>query len=265
MITSTGNARVKQLVTWQKKRKARDEEGVYIVEGIRMYREAPRAQVREVYVSEQFYSRYGEELGLSAWGRQMEILSDHVFSHVSDTKTPQGILLVMEQRSCEICEMLDLDAQGRKPLLMVLDNLQDPGNLGTILRAGEAAGITGVIMDSQTADIYNPKVIRSTMGSVLRVPFVYAPDLKEACEQMKKAEISLYAAHLKGMHNYDQEDYTKDTGFLIGNEAKGLTDEMAAVADTYIKIPMAGQVESLNAAVASSVLMFEAARQRRNS
>ena len=73
-----------------------------------MYREAPRAQVREVYVSEQFYSRYGEELGLSAWGRQMEILSDHVFSHVSDTKTPQGILLVMEQRSCEICEMLDL-------------------------------------------------------------------------------------------------------------------------------------------------------------
>ena len=145
MITSTGNARVKQLVTWQKKRKARDEEGVYIVEGIRMYREAPRAQVREVYVSEQFYSRYGEKLGLSAWGRQLEILSDHVFSHVSDTKTPQGILLVMEQRSCEICEMLDLDAQGRKPLLMVLDNLQDPGNLGTILRAGEAAGVTGVI------------------------------------------------------------------------------------------------------------------------
>ena len=155
MITSTGNARVKQLVTWQKKRKARDEEGVYIVEGIRMYREAPRAQVREVYVSEQFYSRYGEELGLSAWGRQMEILSDHVFSHVSDTKTPQGILLVMEQRSCEICEMLDLDAQGRKPLLMVLDNLQDPGNLGTILRAGEAAGVTGVIMSHDCVDIYN--------------------------------------------------------------------------------------------------------------
>ena len=131
--------------------------------------------------------------------------------------------------------------------------------------SGEGAGITGVVMSSDTADIYNPKVIRSTMGSVLRVPFVYASDLKEACEQMKKAGISLYAAHLKGMHNYDQEDYTKDTGFLIGNEAKGLTDEMAAVADTYIKIPMAGQVESLNAAVASSVLMFEAARQRRNS
>ena len=263
MITSTGNARVKQLVTWQKKRKARDEEGVYIVEGIRMYREAPRAQVREVYVSEQFYSRYGEELGLSAWGRQMEILSDHVFSHVSDTKTPQGILLVMEQRSCEICEMLDLDAQGRKPLLMVLDNLQDPGNLGTILRTGEAAGVTGVIMSHDCVDIYNPKVIRSTMGSVYRMPFVYVEHLPETLEVLAEAGIHSYAAHLKGKNSYDQEDYTRGTAFLIGNEGNGLRDEVADAAECYIKIPMCGEVESLNAAVASSVLMFEAARQRR--
>ena len=263
MITSTGNARVKQLVTWQKKRKARDEEGVYIVEGIRMYREAPRAQVREVYVSEQFYSRYGEELGLSAWGRQMEILSDHVFSNVSDTKTPQGILLVMEQRSCEICEMLDLDAQGRKPLLMVLDNLQDPGNLGTILRAGEAAGVTGVIMSYDCVDIYNPKVIRSTMGSVYRMPFVYVEHLPETLEVLAEAGIHSYAAHLKGKNSYDQEDYTRGTAFLIGNEGNGLRDEVADAAECYIKIPMCGEVESLNAAVASSVLMFEAARQRR--
>lgn len=263
MITSTGNARVKQLVTWQKKRKARDEEGIYIVEGIRMYREAPRAQVREVYVSEQFYSRYGEELGLSAWGRQMEILSDHVFSHVSDTKTPQGILLVMEQRSCEIREMLDLDAQGRKPLLMVLDNLQDPGNLGTILRAGEAAGVTGVIMSYDCVDIYNPKVIRSTMGSVYRMPFVYVEHLPETLEVLAEAGIHSYAAHLKGKNRYDQEDYTRGTAFLIGNEGNGLRDEVADAAECYIKIPMCGEVESLNAAVASSVLMFEAARQRR--
>ena len=263
MITSTGNARVKQLVTWQKKRKARDEEGIYIVEGIRMYREAPRAQVREVYVSEQFYSRYGEELGLSAWGRQMEILSDHVFSHVSDTKTPQGILLVMEQRSCEIREMLELDAQGRKPLLMVLDNLQDPGNLGTILRAGEAAGVTGVIMSYDCVDIYNPKVIRSTMGSVYRMPFVYVEHLPKTLEVLAEAGIHSYAAHLKGKNSYDQEDYTRGTAFLIGNEGNGLRDEVADAAECYIKIPMCGEVESLNAAVASSVLMFEAARQRR--
>ena len=263
MITSTGNARVKQLVTWQKKRKARDEEGVYIVEGIRMYREAPRAQVREVYVSEQFYSRYGEELGLSAWGRQMEILSDHVFSHVSDTKTPQGILLVMEQRSCEICEMLDLDAQGRKPLLMVLDNLQDPGNLGTILRAGEAAGVTGVIMSHDCVDIYNPKVIRSTMGSVFRVPFFYTDDLEQTVLDLKARGIRVFAAHLAGKNNYEQEDYTGNTAFLIGNEGNGLTEKLSNMADTWVKIPMEGKVESLNAAIAASILMFETARQRR--
>ena len=187
-------------------------------------------------------------------------VSQEDLSRASLLKTPQQVLAIFEQPQYT----LDPEAV-RQSLCLALDDVQDPGNLGTIIRAGEGAGITGVVMSSDTADIYNPKVIRSTMGSVLRVPFVYASDLKEACEQMKKAEISLYAAHLKGMHNYDQEDYTKDTGFLIGNEAKGLTDEMAAVADTYIKIPMAGQVESLNAAVASSVLMFEAARQRRNS
>lgn len=263
MITSTGNARIKQLVTWQKKRKARDVDGVYIVEGIRMYREAPREQVREVYVSEQFYNRYGEELGLSSWGKQMEILSDHVFSHVSDTKTPQGILLVMEQRSCVVSEMLETDEEGRKPLLMVLDNLQDPGNLGTILRAGEAAGVTGVIMSQDCVDIYNPKVIRSTMGSVYRMPFAYVEHLPETLAVLAEAGVHSYAAHLKGKNSYDQEDYTRGTAFLIGNEGNGLRDEVADAAECYIKIPMCGEVESLNAAVASSVLMFEAARQRR--
>ena len=145
-----------------------------------------------------------------------------------------------------------------------VERLQDPGNLGTILRAGDEAGITGVIMDSQTADIYNPKVIRSTMGAVFRVPFVYVEDLKAALLQLKDHGVHLYAAHLKGQNPYDQEDYTESTGFLIGNEAQGLSDEIASLADTYVKIPMAGSVESLNAAIASSVLMFEVARQRRN-
>lgn len=118
-------------------------------------------------------------------------------------------------------------------------------------------------MHRETADVYNPKVIRSTMGSVLRVPFVYADDLEEACRELKKQGVRLFAAHLKAMHNYEQADYTGSTGFLIGNEANGLSEETAAQADGLIKIPMAGRVESLNAAVAASVLMYEAARQRR--
>ncbi|MEG0370657.1 MAG: RNA methyltransferase, partial [Hungatella sp.] len=158
----------------------------------------------------------------------------------------------------EVCRMT-------KPThLMVLETIQDPGNLGTIMRAGEGAGITGIIMDSTTVDLYNPKVIRSTMGSIYRVPFVYVENLIETLEVLKQKSIRFYAAHLKAVHNYDQEDYTGNIGFLIGNEAAGLSDEVAKLADRYITIPMAGQVESLNAAVAASVLMFEAARQRRS-
>lgn len=268
MITSSSNGRVKQLVQWQKKRKARDEDKVFLVEGIRMFVEAPEEQVREVYVSESFYHKKKAELDLDRWGRKLEILSDSVFAHASDTKTPQGVLLVMEQmqypleRVTQAPQSADKSVEGA-PLLMVLDNLQDPGNLGTILRAGEAAGVTGVIMSRDTVDIYNPKVIRSTMGSIYRMPFVYVEDLSMVVENLKKAGIHTYAAHLKGKNSYEAEDYQKGTAFLIGNEGNGLRDEVADAAEIYVKIPMCGEVESLNAAVASSVLMFEAARQRR--
>ena len=118
-------------------------------------------------------------------------------------------------------------------------------------------------MNNGTADIYNPKVIRSTMGSIYRVPFVYVDDLRVTLNLLKKQNIHLYAAHLAGKNSYDEEDYQGGTGFLIGNEAGGLEEETAAMADTLIRIPMLGQVESLNAAVASAILMYETARQRR--
>ena len=261
MITSTSNAQIKELAKLQKKSRLRDEKGIFLVEGPRMTEEIPAERIEKVYASESFAKKNKEFL--EKLQAPVELLTDTVFAYVSDTKTPQGNLLVMEQRSCEIREMLELDAQGRKPLLMVLDNLQDPGNLGTILRAGEAAGVTGVIMSHDCVDIYNPKVIRSTMGSVYRMPFVYVEHLPETLEVLAEAGIHSYAAHLKGKNSYDQEDYTRGTAFLIGNEGNGLRDEVADAAECYIKIPMCGEVESLNAAVASSVLMFEAARQRR--
>ena len=189
-----------------------------------------------------------------------EILSDNVFAHVSDTMTPQGVLCVVEQMNYTLEDVL---ANGSVPHLMVLDNLQDPGNLGTIVRTAEGAGVTGIVMSKETVDIYNPKVIRSTMGSIYRMPFYYAQDLLVAIDEMKQRNISTYAAHLDGKHAYDEEDYKKPCAFFIGNEGNGLRDEIADAADIYIRIPMCGQVESLNAAVASCVLMFEAARQRR--
>ena len=118
-------------------------------------------------------------------------------------------------------------------------------------------------MSKDTVDIYNPKVIRSTMGSIYRVPFVYVDNLPETLDVMKKHGITSYAAHLAGKNAYDQEDYQGGTAFLIGNEGNGLRDEVSERADILIRIPMEGQVESLNAAVAATVLMFEAGRQRR--
>ena len=145
---------------------------------------------------------------------------------------------------------------------MILENLQDPGNLGTILRTGEGAGITGVIMSSQTVDIYNPKTIRATMGSIYRVPFLYVDDLSKVIERLHKKKIHTYAAHLKGTDYYLDQQFKEPTAFLIGNEGNGLSKEIADLAEKYIKIPMEGKVESLNAAVASALLMYEAHRQR---
>ena len=148
------------------------------------------------------------------------------------------------------------------PLLILVENLQDPGNLGTILRMGEGAGVTGVIMSSNTVDIYNPKTIRSTMGSIFRVPFVYVQDFSDAVSQCKNAGIKVYAAHLDGKNTYLGEDYREGTAFLIGNEGNGLTEDITKQADTLIRIPMQGEVESLNAAIACTILTYEAVRQR---
>lgn len=258
MISSTKNEQVKAVVELQKKAKARNEAGLFVVEGIRMVSELPKDRTERLYVSEGFLKGPGNERLLEELPAY-ETVTDSVFSSMSDTRTPQGVLALVRQYEYGLPDLLKSGAAH----LMILENLQDPGNLGTILRAGEGAGITGVVMSRDTVDIYNPKVIRSTMGSVFRVPFLYADDILKTAENLKEHGVRLFAAHLDGKNNYDEEDYTGNTGFLIGNEGNGLTKELSGLADTWIKIPMAGQVESLNAAVAASILMFETARQRR--
>lgn len=159
--------------------------------------------------------------------------------------------------------LIEIQTPPKAPLYMLLEDLQDPGNVGTILRAGEGAGIDGVIMTRQTADLFNPKVIRATMGSIYRVPFFIVDALTDTIDLLREKGVAVYAAHLDDSVDYDVPDYTQPTAFLIGNEGNGLRRETAQRAAQYIKIPMAGQVESLNAAMASAVLMYEAARQRR--
>ena len=259
MITSTANQQIKHLIQLQKKAKCRKEEGVFVVEGLKMFQEAPADWIVKSYVSEHFMEK--EEHRKAVKTRNVLVVSDDVFGRISDTCTPQGILSIVKRPSWSLEQMLD----GKNPCILLLENIQDPGNLGTMVRTGEGAGITGILMSPETADIYNPKTIRSTMGSIYRVPILYAEDFRRTVRDLKKKKISVYAAHLKGTAFYDEKDYTGPSAFLIGNEGNGLTDETAALATDYIRIPMSGQVESLNAAVAASILMYEVSRQRRIS
>ena len=228
-----------------------------------------RGRIEKVWMSESYAKRNeggadtGEKTSALLDRCRTELLSDPVFAHISDTKTPQGILAVVRRRKYSMRDILREDPG--KALVAVLDNLQDPGNLGTIFRTAEAAGVTGIILSRDCVDIYNPKVIRSTMGAVFRVPFLYAEDLQGTIVELKREGIKVYAAHLKGRKAYDQEDYREGCAFLIGNEGNGLRDEIAECADHYVIIPMLGRAESLNAAVAAAVLMFEVSRQRRSS
>lgn len=240
-----------------KRSKERNKEDVFLVEGIKMFLEAPKDRIKKVYISESLYET--GELGYALENLEYEVVDNQVFEHLADTKTPQGILCVIKQYHYKMEELLDTE----NPHILVIENLQDPGNLGTIIRTGEGAGVTGVFISKSSVDIYNPKTIRSTMGSIYRVPFIYIEDVISLIGELKKHHITTYAAHLDGVQFYDQEDYKKPTGFLIGNEGNGLTKELADTADKYIKIPMSGKVESLNAAVAATVLMYEVYRQRR--
>ncbi len=261
MITSPKNERVKAVIELNKKKKARDEAGLFTVEGIRMVSELPAERTEAVFVSESFVSEEGERPDGLPGDVPYETVSDGVFNAMSDTHSPQGILALVKQYEYTLNDILSAEGSAE---LLILEDIQDPGNLGTMIRAGEAAGITGVVMSRGTADIYNPKTVRSTMGSIFRVPFIYTADLRAFLRDIKGKGLKIYAADPEGTKIYDEADYTKDTGFLIGNEGNGLTRESLALADERVKIPMAGKVESLNAAIAASILMFEAAGQRRN-
>ena len=225
-----------------------------------MLEEAPEDWIREIYLSQDCLDKAKENTLI--WKKLLqkgyETVSEEVFRKMSDTQTPQGVLTVLRRPEYRLDELLKQE----KPLFAVLEDLQDPGNLGTIVRTGEGAGITGVIMSAQTVDIFNPKVIRATMGSIYRVPFVYVENIVETIKDMQESGIHTYAAHLKGEKYYDSFSFREPTAFLIGNEGNGLKKETADMAEFYLKIPMEGKVESLNAAIAAALLMYEAHRQR---
>lgn len=263
MITSYSNKSVKEVIQLNQKAKARNQQDVFVAEGVKMFDEAPVERISKVYLAQraeaELRGAYEEKLGRLP----VEIVADDVFDKMCDTKTPQGILCLVRQFHYTMDAMLAHANSNKNMLFIVLEDIQDPGNLGTVFRTGEGAGVNGIIMSSRTVDVYNPKTIRSTMGSVYRVPFLYTDDLCETIRTLKEHDISVYAAHLGGTKYYDEYDYRRGTAFLVGNEANGLKEETAGYADDMLRIPMEGSVESLNAAVASSIILYEAYRQRR--
>lgn len=283
MITSAANKGIKNVMLLLSKAKERRKQKAFVAEGIKMFLEAPVSGISQVYLSEQLAEELetgasfdmGEEKPSGKEGAALsdklytvkqsgralvEIVKTDIFNKMCDTKTPQGILCVVSMPEYHLDEMLETD----EGLFLILEDIQDPGNLGTIVRSGEGAGLSGIIMSSHTVDIFNPKTIRATMGSIYRVPFIYTDDLADAVRIVKNAGIKTYAAHLAGKTAYDKENYRGASAFLIGNEGNGLSRETADLADLYVRIPMLGEVESLNAGVAAALFMYEAARQRRN-
>ncbi|MFG6348708.1 MAG: RNA methyltransferase [Lachnospiraceae bacterium] len=260
MISSISNQQVKEITKLQKQPKYRKASSLFIAEGFKMLKEAAEnGCLVKTYISEFVLEKKHENLEWLCKEFPYETVSDQVFRQLSDTVTTQGILGIVKQPSYSITDILD----DKKHIWLLLDDIRDPGNLGTIMRTAEGAGMSAVIMGKGTADLFNPKTVRSTMGAIFRMPFVYVDDITEIIKQIKDNGYSVYGTAMKGSITYDMADYTKGAGIVIGNEANGIQDSVLECITGSINIPMDGKLESLNAAVAAAVVMYEAARQVR--
>lgn len=259
MISSNSNVQIKNLVKLQKNARTRREQNAFVTEGRKMFEEArDLGIVKRAYVSDSYLTELDIPEGDYFKDVEYEVVSEKVFREISDTISPQGILAIVKQNSYTLDDFLG------KPIinLLLLEDLRDPGNLGTLLRTAEGAGMTGVIMSKETVDLYNPKVVRSTMGSIFRIPFLYVENFLDTLKKLQKEGISIIATDLQGKRNFTEEHYPDKSAIIIGNESKGISDATRQQADILVRIPMCGKLESLNASVAGGLMMYELHRQR---
>lgn len=271
VITSNKNEKLKNIAALLKSKKARTEQGTFVAEGVRIARDTLKSakdKLVAMYVSESFLNgdawRSCEEFTEAGFPDALPVtaVKDSVFDAVSETVTPQGILCVVRQPEYTYEDIAggvhlpDSDTARGRLKLLILEDIQDPGNLGTMVRTAEAAGMDGIIMSRGTVDIFSPKVIRSTMGGILRVPFVYVDDLPATLDRLKSDGVSVYAAYLRDGEDFDRVEYSERAAVMIGNEGNGLSDVAVAHAYKNVFIPMQGEVESLNAGVAAALMMY---------
>ncbi|TMV46422.1 RNA methyltransferase [Paenibacillus mesophilus] len=258
-ILSIHNPRVKLWAQLLDK-KGRDKQGLYLVEGIHLVQEAL------IYNAGVEALLYSEERGIPAEiesyvqaDTKLECVpvSEQVLAKCSDAQTPQPVIAIVRKSSRSAETLLDIP----NGLVVVADGLQDPGNLGTIIRSADAVGASGVVLGQGTVDLYNPKTVRSTMGSLFHVAVAEA-DLLPLIAKAKSHGIRLVNTSLQAKRTCYEADFTGATWLVLGNEGKGVSPEVAAQIDEHVIIPMKGQAESLNVAMAATVLLFEAMRQR---
>jgi len=265
MITSTQNQVVKDIKALSRK-KDRMKSGRFVAEGLRFVMSAIQmnAKIDAIVYSDAVYrteegTTFINELIEKAEYKVLEI-EEKIFGELSDTQSPQGIMALVHQPKFTWEQIM-------KPhgFLIILDRIQDPGNLGTIIRTADAAGADGVILLKGTVDAYNPKVLRSTMGSVFEMPVIEGVTWEETFNNLSEAGYTFAATALEKSVEYDSVDYTKSSALIIGNEANGISDEIISQSDIAVKIPIVGSAESLNAGVAAAVMMYEVLRQRRKN
>ncbi len=254
MITSTDNPRVKLLRRLQNRRGTREKEGVFIIEGTRLISEAISAQAP---IRMAFHTGHLDESGrglihnMQRLGAEVFTVSDEIMSVCSDTVAPQGILAVLPIPERPILRDIDL--------ALVLDRITDPGNLGTILRTALATGVDAVLLTEGTVDAYNPKVVRSAMGAHFRLPIV-----RSSIEELPQylADLQLYLADARAQRSYLEVDWREPAGLIVGSEASGVQPAIEKITAHRVRVPMPGKMESLNAAVATAVILYEIIRQR---
>ena len=258
VITSKDNEMIKNIKKLKEK-KYRDEENKFLVEGIKMVQEAitEDAKISKIVVCEDCINdgSIKQELLYEIAKHDCIYVSEKVFQTITEVTNPQGILAVVEKENGE--EQISFD----EDVIVVLDGIQDPGNLGTILRTIDSVNLKQVILSEQTADPYNPKVVRSTMGAIYRINMIRSKNIIESLKNMRKHKYDIVATSLQTDKNIYDIDYKKKV-IIIGNEANGVSREVFDLANEKVKIPMLGKTESLNAAVATGIILYEYVRRK---
>ncbi|MCA6070048.1 MAG: RNA methyltransferase [Endomicrobium sp.] len=249
IIKSVQNQIFKEAFNLQDK-KFRDNHGLFVVEGKKQIDEIPKDwNIKQIFISEKYQNNVANSKNIIA-------LSERLFNKLATTQSPQGILAVVKKKQYNITEVL----RNAGPFV-ILENIQDPGNLGTIIRSADAFATKAVFVSKGSADTYSDKTVRATMGSIFHLPVIDNINMKDMLSLLKEKKFTIFATSLKGKKYLNDIKIPNKSAFIIGNEANGVTNETGNLADEFIKIYMPGKSESLNAAVAASIIMYEATRK----